>query len=382
MPKSFDVAVIGAGVFGVWTACSLQRGGHAVVLIDAYGVGNSRASSGGDSRVIRLGYGSEEMYTRWAIRSLDRWKELFQDRGLSLLVPTGVLWMGHADDPLTDATATTLARLGVRAELLSHDDLERRYPQFDFGPIVRGVYEPDSGVLLARRAAQAVVQEAMRLGTAYRLAFVEPPRGNGRLTALTLRDGTRVHAGTFVFACGPWLPKLFPVQLAPRIHSTRQEVFYFGCPPGDPRFVPPAMPAWVDFQDGFYGLPDLEGRGFKIGLDGHGPPFDPDAGERVVTAEALQAAREFLARRVPPLKDAPLLEARVCQYANSWNGDFLIDRHPDFDNVWLVGGGSGHGFKHGPAVGEYVTALIEGRGEAEPRFALATKGTVRHREIY
>ena len=142
MPKSFDVAVIGAGVFGVWTACSLQRGGHAVVLIDAYGVGNARASSGGDSRVIRLGYGSEDMYTRWAIRSLDRWKELFQDRGLSLFVPTGVLWMGHADDPLTDATATTLAKLGVRAELLSHDDLERRYPQFDFGPIAAAFTSP------------------------------------------------------------------------------------------------------------------------------------------------------------------------------------------------------------------------------------------------
>ena len=213
-------------------------------------------------------------------------------------------------------------------------------------------------------------------------AFVQPLSGNGRLTALTLRDGKRVHAGTFVFACGPWLPKLFPVQLEPRIQSTRQEVFYFGCPPGDPRFVPPAMPAWVDFQDGFYGLPDLEGRGFKIGLDRRGPPFDPEAGDRVATAEALQSAREFLARRVPPLKDAPVLEARVCQYANSWNGDFLIDRHPDFDNVWLVGGGSGHGFKHGPAVGEYVTALIEGRGEAEPRFALATKGTVPRREIY
>ena len=173
-----------------------------------------------------------------------------------------------------------------------------------------------------------------------------------------------------MFACGPWLPKLFPAVLGDRLHPTRQEVFFFGAEPGDRRFAPPAMPAWMDLAGGVYGLPDLEGRGFKVGLDHHGPPFDPDTGERIVSDGALQVARMILARRVPALESAPLLEAHVCQYSNSWNGDFVIDRHPEIDNVWLVGGGSGHGFKHGPAVGEYVTEQLSGRATPETRFTL------------
>jgi glycine/D-amino acid oxidase-like deaminating enzyme len=82
------------------------------------------------------------------------------------------------------------------------------------------------------------------------------------------------------------------------------------------------------------------------------------------------------------LKEAPLLETRVCQYENTSNGDFLIDRHPAFDNVWLVGGGSGHGFKHGPALGEYVAARVVEGGPVEPRFTLATKGTVQQRAVF
>ena len=368
-------------MFGAWTAYSLRRAGRSVMLIDAYGVGHARASSGGESRVIRMGYGSEELYTRWAIRSLGLWKQLFRETGISLLVPTGVLRIGRAEDPLTDATTVTLQTFGVRAELLSRDDLEHRYPQFEFGPIVRGVYEPESGVLLARRAVEAVVREATHIGTEYRLICVQPPSEKACLTSLMTRDGSQ-HSRWDVCVCLRSLAAEVPDALAQRIHPTRQEVFFFGCSPGDRQFSSPAMPAWVDFHDGVYEIPDLEARGFKIGFDHRGPPFDPDVDERIVTAEAVQTAREFLARRVPALKDAPVLESRVCQYANTWNGDFLIDRHPDFDNVWLVGGGSGHGFKHGPAVGEYVTAMIEGLSEAEPRFALGAKGTVRQREIY
>jgi len=175
--------------------------------------------------------------------------------------------------------------------------------------------------------------------------------------------------------------EIFPDLLGDRIHPTRQEVFYFEG--GALRFASSALPTWIDFKNEAYGLPNVEGHGVKIAIDRHGSLFDPDTRNREATAEGLAEARQYLARRLPELKDAPLIDARVCQYENTSNGDFLIDRHPDFENVWLVGGGSGHGFKHGPFVGEYVAARIEGRTEGiEPRFSLATKSAEHQRAVY
>jgi sarcosine oxidase len=206
--------------------------------------------------------------------------------------------------------------------------------------------------------------------------------GKGHLDSLLTSSRESIRAEVFVFACGPWLPKVFPDLLGNRINPTRQEVFFFGVPAGDSRFRPPAMPAWIDFGDEVYGLPDLENRGFKIAFDRHGPHIDPDTDQRLVSPEAAAAMRDYLARRFPALKDAPVLETRVCQYENTSSGDFLIDRHPEFENVWLVGGGSGHGFKHGPALGEYVASQILQTGASEPRFSLATKGTVQKRSVH
>jgi len=383
--KRYDAAVVGAGVFGAWIAWHLRQAGRSVVLLDAYGPANSRASSGGESRLIRTGYGADEIYTRWALRSLTLWQEFFRKVGAPLFHRTGVLWMARERDAYSLSTTRVLQELGVRFETLTRAELERRFPQIAFGSVTWGILEPDSGVLMARRAVQRVVQETLDCGADYLPEAVAAP-GEGaagsRLDSLTTRSGLSVRAERFVFACGPWLGALFPGLLAERIRPTRQEVFFFGVDPGDARFAPPHMPAWVDFGDGIYGVPDLENRGFKIAPDRHGPSFDPDRGDRVVTVEGLKAAREFLAQRFPGLKDAPLLEARVCQYENTSSGDFLIDRHPAHDNVWLVGGGSGHGFKHGPALGEYVAARVLEGGAVEPRFALAAKGTVRERRVF
>ena len=370
MSHASDVAVIGAGVFGAWTALQLRRSGRSVTLVDAFGAGNTRSSSGGTTRVFRIGNGREAIYSEWARRSFDAWRELARNGRQELFTQTGVLWMARGDDPSADDTIETLRRLRVPFETLDRTELEQRYPQLTFGPITRGVLETDGGVIMARRAVQAVVRRAVKQSVDYRVTAVTPPTDTGHVESVHTSDGDRITAGTFVFACGPWLPKLFPAVLGDRIHPTRQEVFFFGSEPGDRRFAPPAMPAWIDFAGGVYGLPDLDGRGFKIGLDHHGPPFDPDTSTRIVSDDALQVARMILGRRVPALESAPLLEAHVCQYSNSWNGDFIIDRHPEIDNVWLVGGGSGHGFKHGPAVGEYVTAQLSDRATPETRFTL------------
>jgi glycine/D-amino acid oxidase-like deaminating enzyme len=235
---------------------------------------------------------------------------------------------------------------------------------------------------MARQAVQAVCRAAQTAGVTYFQQAVKSPAQGKQLGSLSTTSSDRIQASNFVFACGPWLPKLFPSLLADLFHITRQDVFFFGVPPGDERFNAGTLPAWIDFNDLVYGIPNLDNRGFKIAIDAHGPEFDPDTGERVVSAEAVAAVRTALAKRLPAMSNAPVLESRVCQYENTSNGDFLIDVHPEMSNVWFVGGGSGHGFKHGPAVAEYVVRMLLGKGAREPRFSLANKGKVQERKVY
>lgn len=381
--KPYEVAVVGAGVFGSWTALELARRGKRVVLLEAYGPGHSRASSGDESRIIRMGYGADEIYTRWSQRSLAKWKELFAaSHHESLFQPTGVLWLAEAGNAALQATRDVLARSSVKFAALDRTALLQRYPQINFDGIASGIYEPESGVLLARRAVAATVAEAVRQGVDYLVAEVVPPNGSGRLSEITARNGESFEAGEFVFASGAWLGKLFPETLGERIFPTRQEVFYIGVPAGDERFSSPALPTFLFKTDESYGMPNIESRGLKIALDRHGDRVDPDTHSRIVTPGEIEQIQRYVAQRFPALKDAPIVETRVCQYENTSSGDFLVDRHPDMPNVWLVGGGSGHGFKHGPAMGEYVAAQLLDRAAPEPRFALGSKEKVQRRTVY
>jgi sarcosine oxidase len=380
--KIYDVVVIGAGVFGAWTAWHLAKRGQRVTLMEAYGPAHSRASSGGESRIIRMGYGADELYTRWSQRSLNQWKEFFAAKRQPLFLETGVLWMAGDADKRLEQTSATLKRCGVEFEELDRAALEKRYPQIGLDGIERGILESKSGALMARRAVAAVVEDAVQQGAEYRCAQAMIPREAGRVEHITTSQGERIAGGQFVFACGAWLGKIFPDILGSRIFPSRQEVFFFGVPPGDARFAPPALPTFLFQADDSYGMPDLEARGLKIALDRHGERTDPDTQSRIVSASAIEEIRCYVARRFPELKDAPIVETRVCQYENTSSGDFLIDRHPEMENVWFAGGGSGHGFKHGPAVGEYVTGRLLDGAAAEARFSLETKGTAQNRAVY
>lgn len=382
--KKYDVAVVGAGVFGAWTALELSRRGKSVVLLEAYGPGHSRASSGDESRIIRMGYGGDEIYTRWSQRSLVKWKELFAPTGnKELFKNTGVLWMAAANDPTLRATREVLTRCGVPFESFDREALAGKCRQINLQNVGEGVYEPDSGVLMARRAVAATVAEAVRLGAEFRLAAIAVPAGSGKLDAIyCVNSGEPVFANAFVFACGSWLKKLFPSVLGQRIFVTRQPVFYVCVPPGDDRFSGANLPTWLIQNDECYGMPDLESRGLKVALDRHGEPVDPDTQSRLVTEAEIAEVRTYVAKRFPALKDAPIAETRVCQYENTSSGDFLIDRHPEMSNVWFVGGGSGHGFKHGPAVGEYAAGQLLDEGQPEPRFSLESKLTIQNRAVF
>jgi glycine/D-amino acid oxidase-like deaminating enzyme len=379
------VVVAGAGVFGAWTAHHLLNAGHRVTLIDAFGPGNALASSGGESRLIRAAYGRDRIYTRMARDSLPEWKALSAAAGLPIFHPTGILFFFATEEPYFLDTVSAHREFGLSSEVLSSAEMAKRFPMIDFDGIAVGIIEPEFGALMARRAVQTLVDRFVHAGGEYRTGSVVSPEGTvSALNAMTLSSGERISADRFVFALGPWLPKLFPESLSGRIVPTRQEIFFFAPPAGDPRFKAGAMPSWVDFNRGdmFYGFPDLESRGVKFAHDVHGPVADPDTQSRSPTEAALAEVAAYRARRFPLLKDAPLTEARVCQYENSSNGDFLIDFHPQFENVLLVGAGSGHGFKHGPEVGRYAAARLFREAKEEPRFSLASKGETQNREVH
>lgn len=373
----WDVVVVGAGVFGAWTAKKLQEAGRRVLLVDAWGPAHARASSGGESRMTRAVYGADEVYTRMAVEALPQWRALSAGGGLPLFAQTGVLFFFPDRNPYALASIEVHRRSGLPTQVLDRRQMSRRFPAIDFAGVELGLFEPQFGVLMARRAVQTLVARFVADGGEYVTAQVLPPAPDAaRLEAVRTGDGRALSADAFVFAAGPWLPQMFPDLLARRITPTRQEVFYFAAPPGDARFQPGALPGWADFNGGdlYYGMPDLEARGVKFARDTHGPAMDPDRGDRTPSAEALALARGFIALRFPALRDAPLSESRVCQYENSANGDYLIDRHPRWGNAILVGAGSGHGFKMGPAVGRYAAALASGAPlTVEPRFSLASK---------
>jgi glycine/D-amino acid oxidase-like deaminating enzyme len=360
----FDVAVVGAGAFGGWTAFHLQRSGARVVLLDAWGAGHPRGTSSGETRIIRYTYGAKSLYTEWSWRARELWLDCERQWRVPLYNPSGVLWLWREENEYFRESVAALARLRIPIERLSAPELVRRFPQISSHGVAFATFEPDGGFLFARRATQTVEKQVAEGGGDVRIAAVAAPKRPGprlerlRISSGPSSEGGEIEADAFVFACGPWLPQIFPELFRGRLVVTRQDVFYFGTPAGDLRFSPPAMPAWCEYETEFYGIPAVNGSGFKLANNQGVGGFDPTDGERVADPRSLDAARRYLARRFPALAGAPLVETRVCQYERTPDSNLVIDRHPQYKNVWLVGGGSGHGFKLGPAVGEFVASLV------------------------
>ena len=367
------IAVVGAGAFGGWTALELARRGARVTLLDAWGPGNSRASSGGETRIIRAAYGPERVYTEMSLRSFQLWRENEARWNRRLYRRTGILWMAGEDDQFEKASAQVLREAGVFFEELTPEEASRRYPQMNFERVNWVLYEKEAGYLTARRACEVVLDAFLKDGGEYRQLSARPGAiERSEMRGLPLSDGSEVWADHYVFACGPWLGKLFPDLLDGQLNVTRQEEFFFGTPAGDARYTEDGLPIWLDGEPPkFYGIPGNTWRGFKIGDDARGAAFDPTSEDRQISPARLEAARDYLAFRFARLQGAPLLEARVCQYENTPDHHFILDRHPQAENAWLVGGGSGHGFKHGPAVGERVAGLVLDERPVEACFALS-----------
>jgi glycine/D-amino acid oxidase-like deaminating enzyme len=378
--KNPHIAVIGAGAFGGWTALHLLERGARVTLLDAWGPGNSRASSGGETRIMRGTYGPNQPYSEMAARSLKLWTKYERRWKRQFLHRTGVLWMasGLNNDAFEAGSIEALRAAKIKFQELSTPQMKKRWPQINFEDIEGGIFEPECGYLDARASCQAVVDAFVGMGGTYRQ--IEVLRGGLGATlprGVKLRDGSWLTADVYVFACGPWLGTLFPRIIGSLIQPTKQDVFFFGVPARHAQYFSDAhLPVWADHRDRFrYGIPGaISGdarRGFKVADDTRGPAFDPTNGDRVISQDTLKDIREYLAFRFPALRNAPLVETRVCQYEQTPDSNFIIDRHPQNENVWIVGGGSGHGFKHGPAIGEMMADLILKDREPQPIFRLA-----------
>jgi sarcosine oxidase len=322
-----------------------------------------------------MAYAADEIYTRLAAKSLILWKELFDLAAVrSCFQQTGALWIGAAGEPGLQETQAVFDRVGITYELLGSDELRKRFSHLSLPERSRAMFEPGSGALLAERSVESVMNTAVQEGVVFERAVVQPVEtATGHLAFVHTIDGRRLDSDLFIFACGSWLPKIFPRELG-LIRPTRQELFFFEAPQSDSAFDPARMPVWIDQTDDRmpYGFPNIDGAGIKVAFHRSGPSFDPDTGNRSVTDVQIEEAANYLRSRFPSLPIV-LKTTRVCHYENTPNADLLADRHPGLDNVWLIGGGSGHGFKHAPGIAESLLQAVNQGQQDEQRFTLASK---------
>jgi sarcosine oxidase len=357
-----SAVVVGAGIFGSCLALRLVRKGWEVTLVDKYPPGHVRAASGDESRLLRFSHGDAVWYTRSARRALDLWRELEEESGARLFEQAGVTWLARAEHGWEAESERVLDEESIPVERLDPEAGRDLFPSFHPDGLSFILLEPEAGILRAREAVHAVVGLADREGVR-RIAGAGRPAGD----AVEV-DGETLWADRVVWACGAWLAELFPGIVSLRV--TKQDVLYFGA---SAEWQTPPVPGWVEYDSAFYGLGDLDGRGVKASPDRDGPEFDPDQDARVLSPSSDARTRWYLASRFPALADAPLVGSRSCPYALTPDANFIIAPHPEHENVWILGGGSGHGFKHGPALAEYAAARLEGEEPPDPRFGLGSR---------
>ncbi|MEA2171559.1 MAG: hypothetical protein QOF76_4859 [Solirubrobacteraceae bacterium] len=353
--------VIGAGTFGASLAWLLARAGIAVTLIDQFEPGDPRATSGGESRLYRCSHGGAANYTRMARRGRELWRELEAETGASLLDETGLAWFAHRENGWEAHSERTLAAAGIPVERLSVSEIAAAYPSFGGDDLLYALFEPEAGAIRAAEAVRALVAAGQAEGVRVKRGRAVP---HGRY--VVMEDGAQLEAGAVVWACGGWLRALFPGLVD--LRTTRQELFFFD---GGPAWA--GVPAWVDYDLAAYGTGDVDDLGVKTAPDAEGPALDPDAALPPASAGGEAAARDYLRRRFPALAEAPLKGSKTCRYELTPDSCFIADRHPAEDGVWIVGGGSGHGFKHGPALAELVLGAMQGGPALPTEFALGER---------
>ena len=356
-----SVVVVGAGSFGASLAWWLARAGTRVTLVDQFEPGDRRATSGGETRLIRASHGDGAEYTASARRARTLWRELEQESGEALMLECGLAWFAHAANGWEAESERTLRAQGIPVDRLTVAEAARLFPSFRGDDLEFVLFEPEAGGLRAQRATQTLAARAVAHGATLERAVARP---DGERVALA--DGRRLEADAVVWACGGWLSALFPGLVS--VRTTRQDLFFLD---GGEAWVD--APGWVDYDGAVYGIGDIDGIGVKIAPDTEGPELPADAELPPADPGNERWARDYAARRFPGLAGAALRESRTCRYELSPDSHFVAAPHPEHPSVWLLGGGSGHGFKHGPALAEQVADALTGRVALPDRFALGER---------
>jgi sarcosine oxidase len=354
-----DAVVVGAGTFGASLAWWLTRTGQRVTLVDQFEPGDRRASSGGETRLYRCAHGANADYTAMARRARTLWRDLEDESGEELLTECGVAWFAHREDGWEAESERTLAAHGVPAERLDVVSAASLYPSFRGDDLAFVLLEPEAGVLRAQDAIRALAARAAANG-----ARIVRGRARPRGTTVALEDSTELEGDVVVWACGAWLAGLFPELVS--LSVTRQELLFFD---GGPAWRAPGIPGWCDYDHARYGTADIDTLGVKAAIDDEGPPLDPDA-ELPSEATTEAQVRAYLRDRFPALEHAPIVATRPCRYQITADTHFIAAPHPAHPSVWLVGGGSGHGFKHGPPMAERLAGAFREGTPLPARFGL------------
>lgn len=347
-----EAIVVGAGIAGTMTALSLARRGVKTKLIDRWEPGHSRASSTDYNRVIRAIHGRDEFYTKWAREARLRWLELQAETGQKLYYECGALILatkGHCH--WEDATAETFTKLGVPFYRFSQDEVATRFPQFDPSGISYALYEPEAGMVMAHRAVITGVDLFRKAGGTVARGHVTTD-GNER----PMLDGKPLEADLIVMATGAWMGDLFPRTVKPISVVVGVNVLYTSTPDGSTDFDQENMPCWIDHGEGSFGLPSVEGSGVKAAVV-IPDKIDLDQDERLIRREMLSRTRSYIRKRFPKLVGQPVVDSKFNQISLTPDTHFIVDRHPEHDNVLLAGGCSGHLFKHGPVFGDFVAGV-------------------------
>jgi sarcosine oxidase len=346
-------------VFGASLADRLALEGWEVTLVERFEPGDPRAESGGETRLIRCSHGPDAFYARSARRALELWREL----GEGVLEEPGVAWFARRDDGWESESERVLRSEGIPVERLEPGTAQGLFPSLAVDDLAFVLYEPEAGMVRAADGVRALVRRAQSNGVRLESGRARP---EGEAVCL---GAARLEADVVVWACGAWLAELFPELV--RLRVTLQQLALFEAPPAW------RGPGWVDFDAAFYGHALVEPHGVKVAPDMDGPETLPDERPLEALTEAVAQARDYLAHRFPALAGAALASAPTCHYSLTPDGQFVFARHPEHERVWLLGGGSGHGFKHGPALAEQVAAVLAGRAQPEARFALGDRAPAR-----